>query len=161
MIPGGGKKKGSEFERCIAKAIVKAFKSFGVEQRDCWRSVLSGGHFMSSGDLEMTIKMETLFPFSVDCKARKKIHWENFLLENMKSEEMKWVEQVLEGVAKRPKLLPLLVLKENNCKIVAISQSVLGPAPLHLCGKNWIVEPWTGFLEDAVLEANHRKRNGT
>lgn len=157
MKKGGGKAKGSGFERQIAKDIIKAFKPFKVEQRDCWRSVLSGGHPMSSGDLEMSRRMEELFPYSVECKFRKEIRWENFLLGNAKAEETKWIAQVLDGVKKRPELSPLLVLKANHCKALVICTRGISSGPFLNVGNDvWRVAHWTTFLKNAVMEATKR-----
>ncbi len=122
MRKGGGHAKGAHFERVIAKLIVKAFKKQKIEQRECWRSVLSGGHVMSSGDLEMSARLMKIFPFSVECKFRKKIKWQNFLLGDRakKSEEQKWLKQAVDGAKKIEDLHPLLVMKENRGPIYAM-----------------------------------------
>lgn len=130
MRRGGGHAKGAGFERRIAKLIVKAFKQHGIKQRECWRSVLSGGHIISYGDLEMSDRLLDLFPFSVECKFRKKIRWERYLTvpsaRHKSWEEWKWVTQAEEGAAKRTdrNLIPLLVLKENRGPIYAMYESV-------------------------------------
>jgi hypothetical protein len=154
MRKGGGHAKGSEFERKIAKDIVKAFKEFGVVQRDCWRSVLSGGHSMSSGDLEMTPRMEALFPWSVECKFHRKIDWWHFLIAETERKsawkEWKWVSQAIDGAKKREGLSPLLVVKENRGPIFA---AVVGPENYHLP----LLVLWKQFLQDAVLRARGKK----
>src|SRR5207245_294100 len=105
MRPGGGKSKGSGFERKVAKLIARAFKKFGIHQRECWRSVLSGGHAISSGDLTFSPRLEKLFPYSVECKHVRRIRWERFLIasEDRKKSwpEVQWLQQVLEGADKR------------------------------------------------------------
>lgn len=116
---GGGKAKGSAFERQIAKEIVKNFRKKGITQRDCWRSINSGGHLIACGDLEMSEKLIALFPFAVEAKFRKKIKWQNFMLGG-KNEEMSWVRQAREGAAKDSRLQPLLVMKENFGKVYVI-----------------------------------------
>jgi len=125
MKSGGGKKKGSAFERLVAKQIVKTFRHYGIKQHECWRSVLSGGHVMSSGDLAMSDRLLELFPYSVECKFRKRIYWERFLIKRdlrMSSwEEWKWVEQAKEGALKREGLHPILVLKENHGPIYVMN----------------------------------------
>ena len=119
MRKGGGKGKGSAFERTVAKLIVKAFRRHGIEQRECWRSVLSGGHLISSGDLAMSDRLLRLFPFSVECKFRKKIRFENFLLSKL-SEERKWLQQAEAGARKVKGLEPILVLKANRGPIYVL-----------------------------------------
>ncbi len=162
MKKGGGKSKGSSFERSIAKKIVKGFKSFGIEQRECWRSVLSGGHEISAGDLYLSNRLMKLFPWAVECKFRKKIRWENFLLGDGKSEEVKWVRQALDGAKKIEGLSALLVLKANHCPIFVIKkvQKDLGKPVLFLLDTWWVVQPWLKFIKDAVEEAKlkHRRK---
>src|SRR6266700_4957618 len=110
MRVGGGKGKGSGFERQIAKKIVRAFRSFGIKQRECWRSVLSGGHEISAGDLYMSDRLVKLFPFAIECKFYRRIDWWHFVLSHNKKrnkwKEWKWLEQAIEGASKRKGLLP-------------------------------------------------------
>lgn len=158
MRKGGGKSKGSGFEREIAKKIVKAYKKFGVKQRECWRSVLSGGHIISAGDLVMSDRLEQLFPYAVECKFRKRIRWENFLVGNPKTEERKWIEQALEGAAKSRNLAPLLVLKANHCPIMVLRLGTIDEEPvLTLHSMLWKAESWTKFLKKAVEVARRHK----
>lgn len=119
MRKGGGKAKGSHFERVIAKMIVKAFKKHGIQQRECWRSVNSGGHIIAAGDLEMSDRLMKLFPYAVECKFRKRIKWFLYMLDgaSSKAEEIKWLAQAKEGATKIANLRPLLVMKENGGKI--------------------------------------------
>jgi len=153
-----GNRKGSAFERKIAKSIVKAFKHFGIEQRDCWRSVLSGGHSMSSGDLTLSKKLEKLFPYAVECKHRKQIRWINFLLDK-KSEEQSWLAQALDGALKREGLLPLLVMRANNFPIMVMLLDFREGKRVRLSGKSglyWSLTTWKDFIKKAVPE----KKNG-
>ena len=97
MKSGSGKKKGSAFERQIAKLIVHAFHEHGIKQRECWRSTLSGGHEMSCGDLYLSDRLAKLFPFAVEAKCYRKIDWQNFLIPRKyrkKSwKEWQWVDR--------------------------------------------------------------------
>jgi hypothetical protein len=154
-----GHGKGSAFERKIAKDIVKAFKEdFGIKQQDCWRSVLSGGHKMSAGDLRMSAAMEKLFPYAVECKFYKKIKLENFLTGNENSKEVDWLDQTCAGAEKSNGLKPLLVMKANNQKILAFrfvspSKVTLKENVIVVAGVAWEVKLWTKFLKRAVLTA--------
>ena len=146
MRVGGGHGKGSGFERKIAKEIVKAFrKEFKwVQQRDCWRSVLSGGHEMSAGDLRMTPEFQKLFPFAVECKFYKKIDWWKFLLmEKKPGKEWKWVRQACDGARKCKGLLPLLVMKSNHGPIIVCRPPKAGES-------GWWFELWSDFLKREV-----------
>ena len=152
-----GKAKGSEFERKIAKEIVKAFKCFGITQRDCWRSTLSGGHSRSAGDLELSQRLEELFPFCLEMKHRKKIRFENFLLEKSNKEERRWLVQTLEGAAKIKEMTPVLVMRANNCPIYALvgnRSEVHDDGPeIWIDGEMWKLLPWKKFLKLAVARA--------
>lgn len=146
---GGGKRKGSGFERRIAKAIVKAFEGFSITQRDCWRSINSGGHVIACGDLGMSEKLMKLFPYSVECKFRKKIHWQNFMLGG-KNEEMGWIAQATEAAKKIEGLRPILVMKENFGPIYVMGMGIWSGWPR--------ITTWTRFLANAVKEANSQRR---
>lgn len=162
MRRGGGKNKGGAFERFIAKAIVKAYrKPFGIEQRECWRSVLSGGHFMSAGDLALSDRLAKLFPWATECKFRKKVKWENILAGKKGTEEMNWIDQAKQGADKRKGLKPLLVIKANHQPIRAFvcdGVAVGGDNPCWIDGQGdcWTLMPWTRFLNQAVKEAQRK-----
>jgi hypothetical protein len=148
MRSGGGHRKGAAFERHVAKMIVKAFRRYGVKQKECWRSVLSGGHEMSSGDLRMSRRMEKLFPWSVECKFRKKIRWTNLFLypRITNSAERRWVAQAGAGADKGTSK-PLLVLKENHGPILAY-----GPIGVH---GQWQLQRFSKFLSNASNGKKH------
>lgn len=128
MRKGGGKSKGSAFERDVAKKIVQAFRKQGIKQRECWRSVLSGGHKISCGDLNMSPRLERLFPYNVECKFYKKIEFWHFLVPQHHQQkswvEVQWLRQMEQGQTKRPDLEPLLVMKQNHGPILAMYQSM-------------------------------------
>lgn len=154
-----GKGKGSGFEREVAKLIAKAFAPFGIKQQECWRSVLSGGHSMSCGDLVLSARLEAMFPYAVECKWWKEIDWIHFLVSPSKREkhwkETKWVKQAQDSVEKRPELIPLLVMKENRGKIWAFH-------PLHVDSSlpgvhGWRFELFSSLLKRKVREAENEK----
>jgi hypothetical protein len=148
-----GHAKGAEFERHIAKLIVAAFKHHGIEQRECWRSVMSGGHEMSSGDLYMSDRLAKLFPWSIECKFHKHIIWPNFWMSPIyrhPCREQRWLAQAKEGAAKRPDLQPLLVVKENHSDIYALYSEPMWRDEL-------IVFPFRKFLCDAAANTKPSK----
>lgn len=159
MRNGGGKAKGSGFERDIAKAIVKAFAEFGIEQRECWRSVLSGGHEMSAGDLYLSDRLMQLFPWAPEMKSRKKINFRNFFEANEKSEEMKWLKQAMEGARKIEGLKALLVMKENHQKVMVLKELSVEHTTrkmvLKIGDQFWEPMSWDDFIKEAVEEARH------
>lgn len=160
MKRGRGHAKGSAFERVIAKMVVKAFRRQGIRQQDCWRSVLSGGHAISAGDLVMSKALEELFLRCVECKFHRKINWWRFLVPEEKRQkswlEWQWVSQVKEATAKRRVaaakqgysfsniIEPLLVMKENHGPILAY-----GPYVGH-DSEEWGLMPFAAFLTDVV-----------
>lgn len=79
MRKGGGRAKGSSFERKVAKMVVATFKDFGIKNIDCYRTPMSGGHRYARGkdpgDLVISKKLLKYFPFSVECKFWKKIYF--------------------------------------------------------------------------------------
>ncbi len=121
----GGKRKGNAFERAIMNKIVKTFSPFGITVTDAFRSILSGGHKDSCGDISFSPALIKMFPFSIECKFYKKIDMYNLLVpwEKMgKSNKFKmWWNQTLEGAKKNPKLAPLLVFKSNNNEIMCMA----------------------------------------
>jgi hypothetical protein len=160
------KGKGSEFERKIAKEIIKFFRKHvqkDLNQNDCWRSVLSGGHEMSSGDLRMSSRMLNLFPFSIECKHRKKIRFENFFLEK-RTEERRWLRQAINGSIKIKNMTPVIVMRANANPIYAF----VGPlSEVHDTGAEvyfpdvagpWKLMPWRKFLKLAILNAKQSQR---
>ena len=160
MRRGGGHSKGAAWEREVAKKIVKAFKPFGIEQRDCWRSVLSGGHQMSFGDLVMTEKLLRLFPFAVECKFNRKIDWWHYLVhKKYRSDSWKewlWVKQACEGglKGKRFEVIPLLVIKENHGPTLAIMLPHDCSVPDNLTGQAF---EFNDFLKRVVRVAKKRE----
>lgn len=135
-----GKAKGSAFERKIAKEIVKAFRAFGITQKDCWRSTLSGGHARAAGDLELSERLAKLFPFCLEMKHRKKIRFENLFMKKS-TEENGWIRQTCAGADKFPGSTPVLVMRANNCPIYAL----VGPrSEVH------VLAPEIYFLEEGL-----------
>jgi hypothetical protein len=144
-----GHAKGSEFERVIAKLIVKAFKHHGIEQSECWRSVMSGGHEMSSGDLRMSDRLTNLFPYVPECKFHKKIIWRNFWLHPsymQPCKEQRWLVQAAEGAAKHSRGLAwILVVKENRSEIFAVYETIR---------HGLVVAPFEHFLLNRVRQCD-------
>jgi len=128
MKKGGGRGKGSSFERAVAKMVLKTFPGFSA--KDCYRTPLSGGHFAASkndpGDLVMSPKLRQLFPFSVECKSYKELPLETFWLPETKRKGLinGWLKQCVKACngsfdKKQPgdQLYPLLIMKGNRGRI--------------------------------------------
>lgn len=149
-----GKGKGSAFERKIAKEIVKAYSKFGITQKDCWRSTLSGGHPRAAGDLEISERLAKIFPFCLEMKHRKKIRFENFLMDK-RCEENRWVKQTLEGAEKTNGMTPVLVVRANNLPIYAFvrGRTLAGlsfTTWLTSTDNEWLVLRWKQFLRLSI-----------
>jgi hypothetical protein len=161
-----GKRKGSAFERLVAKDIVKAFKKFGITQKDCWRSTLSGGHERAVGDIEMSKGLLKLLPFSFECKHVKKVLWHNFLM-SRESDERNWLIQAEDGSEKVDGVAPVLVVKGTNHKdILALVGGYFWDAKAPLISPRnsayeWQLLTWTQFLKNAVKEANEKTANAS
>jgi hypothetical protein len=112
MKPGGGRGKGSAFERLLAKRFQKWS---GSEVR---RTPLSGGwakeaKFQAKGDLVST---DPDFPFSVEAKKQEKWVLEHLLY--TKSKIFSWWNQCQTESPKGK--IPLLVFSKNRSQIFAM-----------------------------------------
>lgn len=121
---GRGKSKGNNFERKVMHEVTKAFQCFGVTHTDAFRSILSGGHKESFGDISLSPALAKLFPFATECKFYKKVDlyqlmepWEK--MGNANKFKNWWV-QTLEGAEKSKALYPLLIFKGNNKAVMCM-----------------------------------------
>lgn len=121
MKLGGGRAKGSSFERKVAKEVVTAFARFGITSKDCYRTPMSGGHIFAKqsdpGDLVISDRLRKYFPMHVEAK-----HWRRIELWPLWEPEIKqldawkfkgWLKQVTDASRGTP-LRPLLVFKGNG-----------------------------------------------
>lgn len=122
-----GKKKGNGFETTIRRQITKAFSAHGITDTDAFKSILSGAHKESFGDISLSKALSKLYPYATECKWHRKIDLYNFLTQwekMVKSNQLKnWWAQAIEGAAKCKHLYPLLVFKSNNKSTFCIIQS--------------------------------------
>lgn len=118
MKPGGGRGKGSAFERQIAKVFEKWARESGVKVH-IKRTPLSGGwgnkaEFSTQGDLVCSNKK---FPFSVECKKQEKWYLEQILY-NEKCKVFSWWDQCRRETSK--KKYPLLVFSKNHFPVLVM-----------------------------------------
>ena len=123
-----GRTKGSGFERHVAGLIIDAFKEYGIQKEDCYRTPLSGGHRFAAksdpGDLLMTPKLQALFPFVVECKFYKKLNWVDLMNPvGLKSQFGTWWAQATKAAHELSKP-PLLVFKGNRTDVYCMGLSV-------------------------------------
>lgn len=122
MKKGGGRAKGSAFERHVAKMVVATFECYGISNADCYRTPLSGGHLHASkldpGDLVMSPKLRKYFPYSVECKSYKKLDWPKLLSPGKdKGHWTDWWQQCKKASGEA---LPLLVFRQNRSEIFVL-----------------------------------------
>lgn len=121
MKPGGGRNKGSAFERKVAKMVIAAFEDFGITSEDCYRTPSSGGHRFAKkqdpGDLVTSKRLRRLFPFSVECKSYKTLDWAG-LMNNSSRQFKEWWDQACAASTKDCK--PLLVFRQNRSQAFAM-----------------------------------------
>ena len=121
-IKMSARSKGSGFERQIAKAVVAVyaaeFPKKNFDKTDCWRTPLSGGHHAISkhdpGDLQYSPRLKKLFPWSVECKSYRRLHWHRLMTKKKnKGHWNKWWSQCVKAAGKLG-MSPLLIVKENG-----------------------------------------------
>ena len=121
MKQGGGRAKGSSFERQVAKDVIQAFAKYGVTVKDCYRTPLSGGHFAASrtdpGDLVISPKLAEYFPFSIECKSYAKLDWSLLFNCPPTSHWAKWLGQSMKAAGAKP---ALVVFKGNRTPVFAM-----------------------------------------
>ena len=121
MRQGGGRAKGSAFERQVAKDVIQAFAKYGITVKDAYRTPLSGGHFAASrtdpGDLVISPKLAEYFPFSVECKSCAKLDWALLFNCPPTSHWTKWMAQCMKAAGSKP---ALVVFKGNRTPIFAM-----------------------------------------
>lgn len=110
MKKGGGRQKGSRFERDVAKLFAKWSGS------DVNRTPLSGGWAKNAkhGVKNDLISTDPNFPFGVECKNQEEWLIEH-LLSNDKSKIFSWWKQVITETPKGK--IPLLVFHRNHSPI--------------------------------------------
>ena len=122
MKKGAGKRKGSSFERTVAKLIDKWWE---VPEHTFWRSVNSGGVW-EPGDITCRDK-SVFFPFVIECKFYKTIDFWPLLLNDPNGLILKWWKKLIDDskyvvIQKNGKTYPsikLLIFKSNNRPIMA------------------------------------------
>ncbi len=124
MKPGGGRQKGSSFERKVAKLIVATFAQYGITKEDCYRTPGSGGHRFASkkdpGDLVLSPALKKLFPYSVECKHYKELDWTMLLRPDQRRGHFgTWWRQACKA-AQATDTVPLLIFKANRSDIFAM-----------------------------------------
>jgi hypothetical protein len=139
---GGGKAKGSSFERYVGVRL-SLWLTEG-ERTDLFsRNVLSGGRFTNQakkglelaipGDLAAAhpLAIEFITKFMVECKHHKNINLDVYLFDTQqKSSLAKIIDKAL-AEAKLANVVPLIVVKQNNRDAAVLMQHAVGGAALE------------------------------
>lgn len=141
MRPGGGKDKGSSFER-VTGTQLSLWVSEGHRADLFARNVLSGGQFTNSvkkGSLETGTPgdlmanhpraFDFLSTFFIECKHYADLNFEQFLFDEAKS----FLGKVMAGCRKQadqadPPVFPLIIAKQNRRATVMLMDGEVGKA---------------------------------
>lgn len=130
MKPGGGKAKGSSFERQICKAL-SLWVSNGEREDLYWRSAMSGGRATvgrragkdlakHAGDISATSRdgHKLTNHFFIECKFVRDLGIANFVY--MKPSTIRRFWDVAVEQANDHDLAPMLIAKENNGPVIVV-----------------------------------------
>lgn len=111
--------KGADFERLVAKMFRDSLEA---EKDEIMRTPLSGGHSMGDrGDLQVSARIRSRFPFCVECKHSKEWRPGHFMTKTPGYMEKSWLEQAAAAAARAvPNQFPLLVIRGNRTPIYAV-----------------------------------------
>lgn len=139
MRRGGGKGKGSAFERLVCKRL-SMWVSHGEREDLFWRSAMSGGRATvgrrkgvdlahHAGDISATHPDGHLLTdqWYIECKAYKDLRIESAMIEGKGTLANFWREACEQATAH--KRMPLLILKQNNTRMLLVlpRASMLSP----------------------------------
>jgi hypothetical protein len=148
MRPGGGKAKGSEFEREICKKLSK-WVSAGEREDLFWRSAMSGGratvgrkkgldHAKHAGDISATHPMghNLTDKFYIECKYYADLKFDSWLLNGEGPLAGFW--RTAQEQAADHKLLPMLIVKQNRSDVFMIvpAPAILAPGAAGISAFN-------------------------
>lgn len=161
MLSGGGKNKGSSFERIICHEL-SMWISRGEHDDLFWRSSMSGGRatvmFKKGGtNRSQCGDITAIHPdgnplvdkFLISCKFYKSLNIEGALLGNKGGLTAFWIECVLE--AKQHNKLPMLICKQNGTQpFICLNDD--GVTYLQVRGKEIAQLPIAGGVQILWLE---------
>lgn len=157
-----GRRKGNSYENDIAKLVREAYAAHGCNDKDIYRTPLSGGHYAQSDKSDLTISPEfrEIFPYVIECKAWENFHPGYFLRPT--KEVLSAFTQVGEAVAKGDYSgIPAVVCKANRWPtFIAIPYQYGTPALFehpHSCfplgGQWWLATELDAFLAVTAAQA--------
>lgn len=163
MKPGGGKQKGSNFEREICKKL-SLWVSEGKRDDLYWRSAMSGGRATVRSKVgkttinqlgDITAVDPLGFPltdkFVLECKSYKSLSWESFVYgKGFIWETWEIVKKISYANSRRP----FLILKQNKKDVVvAFDYNTIGRLKDYLATYPFLETPYIGFyFLDVILK---------
>lgn len=171
MRAGGGKQKGSAFEREVCKAL-SLWVTSGDRQDVFWRSAMSGGRatvalrrirdgeplVRQAGDI-VAVEVEGIdfcrkwYP---ECKHVKYLHLDSFFIKRTGPLQKFWTKAVKEAL--RYKRDPIIIARQNGWPTLVISKHnhVAHWVQPLLTGRGVDVTLFSDLLESSYESANHR-----
>jgi len=139
MRAGGGKAKGSSFEREICKRL-SLWLSHGKRTDLFWRSAMSGGRATIANRLGRGGRIKVRQPgditavaiegavltdrYVIECKHVRNLQLTAFLLEGRGAKQsIAGYWKKLRGEAKRHHKLPMLIAKQNNMPVIVVLEN--------------------------------------
>lgn len=127
MRPGGGKCKGSAFERDVAKKL-SLWITTGCSDKELWRTHSSGGvgtvskisqecgDIMGIGDIGRSFCSR----YNIECRIGKVIKFSDLIYRNEKSSMYKFIFEGREN-AKRSNRIPIWIFKEHCSRDIVVA----------------------------------------
>jgi hypothetical protein len=134
MKPGGGKAKGSAFEREVCKTLSRWITN-GAKDDCFWRSAMSGGRatvahkagkdVRQAGDITaVASEGHTLCDhFFIECKHVADLDVDSFLIEDIGRLSKFWKQAITQ--AARHQRIPMLIARENRRGVLLVSSGPL------------------------------------
>jgi len=164
MLPGAGKRKGSQFERDVCKDL-SLWVSDGKQEDVYWRSALSGGRTTvarakgkalnaQAGDISCIHPCGHVFAskFLIECKFYADLDFLGILTGKGKLVQF-WHEAWVEAgkcykqpllVAKQNRVFPIACLSPTGSQILTLNGRAMIVPKLEMC-----IIPWSDFLHYA------------
>lgn len=121
MKPGGGKLKGGQFERLVARQLSKALYN---DPNALWRTRSSGAKKEHPGDI-CPAKSNIYFPFVIECKDDKRFSLDDFFRHKKNNLIIEWWKKLINDMNQAGPLYsgftPLLIITKKYYPTLAIS----------------------------------------
>ena len=166
MRKGGGKKKGSQFEREVCKAL-SLWVTNGKRGDVFWRSAMSGGRATMFSDVRQCGDICAVAPegvpltdhYFIECKAYRDLQIERWLVTGRGKLADFWQET--KDQAKIHKREPLLIFRQNGLPIMFLSfkqYSSIRNAPVNTIVRDAILRSFESLLTSSYSLSRLDKR---